>query len=599
MQEISAYISGNRCSLTASGALTDEYADEALHVVVLSNLVVKAARVAFLFREAVSSFADAIPPETAFILCDKVNQQIYFGTDAYAVKPIFYALQSGNLLIHSNLNDLLVFSETHGLNVAKTTDYFKWESNHLPADNETFYQGIYRLLPAQVGVFQAQKLSFFHNPTISVKTPLLRENHVAASFKLMFENAVSQRNVNVVTAANLSGGLDSSSVVSVLSSQLNQPLYTVYYNAKTTLANEQAFASAVAQHYETRHREVTAPVSLLDSLIAVTQKIAQPDPGEFPSFIHDVIFDAVELNDSKRLFSGHGGNHVVGYGLEYLDDLIENNAWRKLKEAGKNYDLLRQSKQPVVGKLFKQRIRVAVGQQAWGRATKLALICLFYFGIVPLPKRFFQFKDYGNQLPEYERFECKLLKTQPVQNSSNSQYFTPTEIPKTFTENQRKHLDFNFIRLAINGNEVLSILGHYRDVGVSFPFFDRELLGVAVQATEKQKFANGYLRGTLRNGLAAYLPKKVANRVSKADFTTAAITYFEAIYEDFRVAFPLNHELWEIVNAAVFQELVEVVLNDCYAPPQKVKHTWLAMRVINFGVFLAVNKQHHHNNDDE
>ncbi len=597
MQEISAYISGNTSSITATGALTDEYADEELHVVVLSNLSVKAARVAFLFREEVGSFSNAIPPETAFILFDKANQQTYFGTDAYATKPIFYAPQSDKLLIHSNLNDLLVFSETHGLNVSKTKDYFKWESDDLSADNQTFYQGVYRLLPAQVGVFKAQKLRFFHNPTISVKTPLLRKKQVEASFKLMFENAVSQRNANVVTAANLSGGLDSSAVVSVLASQLNQPLHTVYYNAKTALADERAFATAVAQDYKTHHQEVTAPVSLLDSLTSVTQKIAQPDPGVLPSFIHEAIFDAVVSSGSKRLFSGHGGDNVVGYGLEYLDDLIKNNAWSTLKEAGKNYDTLRQNEQPVAGTLLKQHIRVAVGKRAWGRATKLALICLLYFGIIPLPKKFFWLKANTSQLPDYERFESRLLKISTVQPTTNSQHFTPTKIPDTFTENQQKHLDFNFIKLAINGNEILSTLGHYHDVGVSFPFFDRELLGVAVQATEQQKFANGYLRGTLRNGLATYLPQEIANRVSKADFTTAAIAYFEAIYKDFRVAFPLNHELWEIVNAAVFQELVEIVLNDRHAPQQKVKHTWLAMRVINFGVFIAINK--HHNNDEK
>jgi hypothetical protein len=51
--------------------------------------------------------------------------------------------------------------------------------------------------------------------------------------------------------------------------------------------------------------------------------------------------------------------------------------------------------------------------------------------------------------------------------------FSNRNVPITFTKNQQKTWNFSFIRLAINGNEILSTLGHYRDIGVSFPFFDQ------------------------------------------------------------------------------------------------------------------------------
>lgn len=588
MQEISAFISGNTIATTAAGELTDEYSDESLHVCVLSNLNIKASRIAYGYRESGDKFIESIPPETAYILFDKISICTFFGTDAFSVKPLFYSLQSGSLLIHSNLNDLLIFSEKKSLNLNKVVDYFKWESDDLPADNQTFYQDVFRLLPAQIGIFQNGELAFISNSTISKNTPLLADNEVTDSFKETFENAVSQRKTNAISAANLSGGLDSSSVAAVLSSQLNRELTTVYFDAQKTEADERDFAKNITEKYKTNHQQVTAPDSLLKSLIAVTEKIAQPDPGVLPSFIHEVIFEKIETCSAKRLFSGHGGDNITGYGFEYLDNLFDLKQWRKLKKEGSKYDNLRQNEDSILKSIFKRKIKNEFNKKAYWVALKLTLICLFYFGIIPLPDRFFTTKS-KTQLTDYKQLEKKILKVYSTKKSNYFQEFDVANLPKTFTENQRKHVDFCFIRLAINGNEILSTLGHQRDIGVSFPFFDRELLGVSVQATDEQKFGNGYLRGTLRNALADYLPNEIKNRTSKADFTSAALHYFQLLYEDFRVAFPLDHELWKIIDFRTFEQLVDIILDDNYTPQKKVKYTWLGMRVINFGIFMRIN----------
>ena len=585
MQEISAYVTRKEFSATATGELTDEYIDESLHICILSNLSVKASKIAFLYREAGEGFVENVPPETAFILHDKHLLRTIFGTDQFAVKPLFYSLQSGKLMVHSNLNDLLFFSENKEVNVRKTVDYFKWESDDLPADNQTFYKDIFRLLPAQTGFFSDNTLTFDSKDTLSEKTPLLTGNEVVQNFRTAFEDSVAMRKVNRPAAANLSGGLDSSSVVGVLSSQTNRKLTTIYFDAQKSEADERKFAKCVAEKHQTDHREVTAPKSLFGSLISVTEKIAQPDPGILPSFIHEVVFEEIERENINYLYSGHGGDNITGYGLEFLDDLFRSKQWGSLKKQAKKYDDLRFNDESISGTLFKREIKRAVQQKAFFQAVKLGFICLFYFGIVPLPIMYNPFRK-RIRIPDYKRIESRLLKIKASVGLKEHQTFILSNLPDSFTKDQRKHLDFAYIRLAINGNETLTTLGHYRDTGVSFPFFDRELLGVSVQATNQQKFGDGHLRGTLRNALNDYLPEKVKTRVSKADFTSAALMYFGLLYEDFRREFPLDHDLWRIVDAHVFQEIVDVIEDEQFTPQQKVKHTWLAMRVINFGIFL-------------
>ncbi|MDP5140840.1 MAG: asparagine synthase-related protein, partial [Spirosomaceae bacterium] len=225
------------------------------------------------------------------------------------------------------------------------------------------------------------------------------------SFRESFEKAISIRKANEISAANLSGGLDSSSVVSVLASQLNQKLFTVYFNAQKPEADERKFAEIVAKKYHTTHQEVTAPKSLFESLISLTEKIAQPDPGVLPSFIHEAIFDEVKRTDAKRLFSGHGGDNVVSYGFEYLAGLFRERKWRKFKTEAKKYDDSRQNDESISAGIFKRNIKQFVEKKKFWKAFYLAFICICYFGIIPLPKSLFISKELKPQPIDYKHLE--------------------------------------------------------------------------------------------------------------------------------------------------------------------------------------------------
>jgi hypothetical protein len=77
MQKISAFITENKFSATATGELRNKYIDKFLHICVLSNLNIKASRIAFWHREPEEKFTENIPPETAFILYDKAKLKTF------------------------------------------------------------------------------------------------------------------------------------------------------------------------------------------------------------------------------------------------------------------------------------------------------------------------------------------------------------------------------------------------------------------------------------------------------------------------------------------------------------------------------------------
>jgi asparagine synthetase B (glutamine-hydrolysing) len=307
-------------------------------------------------------------------------------------------------------------------------------------------------LPAQIGILQNKQLMFKNNAYFPTNTPRLTDNQIVNEFRKAFKNAVSQRKTNDISAANLSGGLGSSSVVEVLSLQINRKLSTIYFDAQKPDADERDFARSVVEKYQTNYKEVTAPKSLFKSLTRLTEKIAQPDPRVLPSFIHEVIFEEIEKTNAKRLFSGHGGDNVTRYGFEFLDNLFHLKQWKKLKEERSKYDELRQNDEPIIKSIFKLNIKKSFQQKEFWNALKLTFICLFYFGTMPLPDKCINFKNKRTQLIGYEQFESNLLKVNSIEKASAYQIFEAANVPITFTQNQQKHVGFSFIRLAINGN---------------------------------------------------------------------------------------------------------------------------------------------------
>jgi asparagine synthase (glutamine-hydrolysing) len=253
----------------------------------------------------------------AFVLWDERDQALYAARDSFGIKPLYYALGGGTLLIASEVRAILA----SGL-VRSTIDqnalaaYLAFGSVQEP---DTIIAGV-RALPAGcVARFDADASALREIDRVPFLTVPLADEPIRdrlAAAKLVrsaLERSVDRHLVSdVPVAVFLSGGLDSS----VIAALAAQRAGTVIDGFTVTFAeqrfDESAVASLVARRYGIRHHEIPlGGQDLLSALPAAFGAMDQPTLDGVNTF---VVSEAVRAHGTKVVLSGLGGDELfAGY----------------------------------------------------------------------------------------------------------------------------------------------------------------------------------------------------------------------------------------------------------------------------------------------
>ncbi|MGH6988900.1 MAG: asparagine synthase (glutamine-hydrolyzing), partial [Stellaceae bacterium] len=163
----------------------------------------------------------------AFALWDETRQRLMLARDPFGKKPLFIAESAGRILFGSEVKAILAYGdEAPALDRAALADYFVYR--YVPAPH-TLFAGIRKLMPGSYAVWENGALAEtrFYRPPYGeppARDAGLPENPVAA-FRAALEEAVRIRMVSDVPyGAFLSGGIDSSAIVALMSKHSDQPI---------------------------------------------------------------------------------------------------------------------------------------------------------------------------------------------------------------------------------------------------------------------------------------------------------------------------------------------------------------------------------------
>ena len=135
----------------------------------------------------------------------------------------------------------------------------------------------------------------------------------------------------VPLGAFLSGGLDSSAVVAMMSRILSQPVRTATIGFEETEYDESAYAREVADHLRTDHYKQTVTADKISTIEKLVWHYDEPfsDSSALPTFyVSQVARDRVTV-----ALSGDGGDeNLAGY-RRYGLDAMENRVRRFLPGA--------------------------------------------------------------------------------------------------------------------------------------------------------------------------------------------------------------------------------------------------------------------------
>lgn len=193
----------------------------------------------------------------AFALWDSNTETLFLARDRLGIKPLYYSvLADGRLIFGSEMKALLCDPDLErDFDIQGIEDYFAF--GYVP-DPKTIYRSIRKLPPAHTlawrrGTPQPKPQRYWE---ISFQANRrLKEADACVELRERMSEAVKIRLVaDVPLGAFLSGGVDSSSVVSMMAEHSTSPVNTCSIGFDLPEFDEATYATSVAKHLNTQHR---------------------------------------------------------------------------------------------------------------------------------------------------------------------------------------------------------------------------------------------------------------------------------------------------------------------------------------------------------
>lgn len=249
----------------------------------------------------------------AFAIVDQTDEKIFIARDRLGIKPMVYYTDGKSLIFGSEIKAILKHSSVKkAIEPKAVLQYF--ECGYIPAPL-TVYKNIYKLKPAHFIYASTRLRSAIEQKRYwsMVYEPLNNQpqSAIAEELKhLLTESVKIELISDVQLGALLSGGIDSSAVVALMSKGSNRPVNTFSVGFENQAFSEVQYAKEVARHLGTAHNEYQVTPDIRELLPKLVYHFDEPfsDASAIPTYY---VFRAARQKVTVCL-SGDGGDELFG-----------------------------------------------------------------------------------------------------------------------------------------------------------------------------------------------------------------------------------------------------------------------------------------------
>jgi asparagine synthase (glutamine-hydrolysing) len=263
----------------------------------------------------------------AFAIWDKQKEKLFIARDRLGIKPLYLWQSEDALVFSSELRGVMASGLfTPAIDRDSLGDFLRYQTVHAPA---TIISGVKMLMPGHFLLAEKDKIEIrsWWQPRVQAgKTPDDYAAVCADVRRLLFE-AVERRLVaDVPFGAFLSGGIDSSAVVGMMSQASSQPVVTFSVSFDDSEFSEAVYARMIAKKFGTDHHEILLkPEDFLNDLPAALDAMDHPS-GDGPNTY--IVSKATRKAGIKMALSGLGGDEVfAGYDIFRRAVDLEQKRW--------------------------------------------------------------------------------------------------------------------------------------------------------------------------------------------------------------------------------------------------------------------------------
>jgi asparagine synthase (glutamine-hydrolysing) len=277
-----------------------------------------------LYEEEGEDFTRHLNGMFAFAIWDDRKKLLLLARDPVGIKPLLYAQLPDRLLFASELKSILCDGVDRRVDRVALHDYLTL--NYVPGPR-TILEGIHKLQPGHMliaslrdGNVRIRPYWEFPRPeetqVLDRPLPELEEELLDVLRLVVRDTMVS----DVPIGAFLSGGLDSSLIVALMSEISEQPVHTFSVGFEERSYNELPYAGIVAERYQTDHHVLTLEPRAEDLVYAMADFFCEPFADN--SALATFAVSKLAAEHVKVVLSGDGGDEVFGGYSTYQADRL-------------------------------------------------------------------------------------------------------------------------------------------------------------------------------------------------------------------------------------------------------------------------------------
>lgn len=277
----------------------------------------------------------------AFAIWDGKRGQLFLARDRLGVKPLFYAIHNGALIFGSEIKCILEYKELERRIDFQALDHY-FSLGYIPAPH-TIFDGIRKLLPGHLMVCDAKGVRISKYWDVRFEPRYGRgEDALCEEFISLLKKSVQRRLISdVPVGAFLSGGVDSSLIVALMSELSERPPLTFSIGFDDALYDESPYSELIARTFGTEHHNYVVKADAQHVLDEIVKAFDEPfaNDGAIPCYhlcreTRDKVKVALSGLGGDELFGGYP--RYAGFKLSmWLErfPLIKSRVFKKLVHA--------------------------------------------------------------------------------------------------------------------------------------------------------------------------------------------------------------------------------------------------------------------------
>lgn len=269
-----------------------------------------------LFEENGFDFLNRINGMFALALWDSKNKRLVLARDRLGKKPLYYAMVGQDIVFGSEIKALFAHpGVSRSIDPVSIYQYLGLKNTASP---RTVYAGVKQLPPGHLLIYEngAIRTRQYWQPDFS-PVATVSENDAVLEIRRLIEDAVRLRmDCDAPYGAYLSGGLDSSTVVSLMSRMQDRPVKTFCLGYADEVAGQFQgkaqdlhFARDMSRRLGTEHHEFIIDADLFAKHVPeVMRAFDEPFSGTISTFFLSILIG----QHVKVALSGDGADEMFG-----------------------------------------------------------------------------------------------------------------------------------------------------------------------------------------------------------------------------------------------------------------------------------------------